>query len=143
MAEYTNIDLKIARETRKIPRWKLAAELHVSESTIERWETGESQPHPDEVDRLAIALDDPMMWHGWMLSNYESYRRRYINSPSLDLPASLLRIRHEIADVAVLQDRIERDGLDGRIDDPELRAAYAKECKEALSALINSLQRLV
>jgi len=59
MAECTNIDQKITREAQKMPRWKLAAALNVSESTIERWESGETQPHPDEVDRIAIALGDP------------------------------------------------------------------------------------
>ena len=143
MPEITNISLKIARESLKIPRWKLAAELHVSESTIERWETGETQPHPDEVDRLAVALGDPMLWHGWMLSNYESYRRRYIHCDDRDLPVALMHVRHEVADLLELQDRIERDSVDGKIDDATLSAAYASEIRELVPALINGLQRLV
>lgn len=142
MAECTNLDLKIAREAQKMPRWKLATMVNVSESTIERWESGETQPHPDEIDRIADALGDATLWHRWMLSNYESYRRRYINSPNFDLPVSLMRVRQEVADVASLQDRIERDSLDGKIDDPVLKAAYAKEIRELVPALINSLQKL-
>jgi len=143
MAEITNTDLKIAREARKIPRWKLAAELHVSESTIERWESGETQPHPDEIDRLADALGDPMLWHGWMMSNYESYRRRYIHADDHDLPVALMHVRHEVADLLALQDRIERDSVDGKIDDAVIGAAYVREIRELVPALINGLQRLM
>ena len=64
MAEFTHSDLKIARETLKMPRWKLASAVNVSESTLERWETGETQPHPDEVDRLAGTLPCERFQHG-------------------------------------------------------------------------------
>lgn len=142
MAECTNLDLKSAREAQKMPRWKLATLVNVSESTIERWESGESQPHPDEVDRIASALSDPTIWHRWMLSNYDSYRRRYINSANLDLPVSLMSIRQKVSDVMELQDRIERDSLDGHIDDDKLREAYTKKIRELVPALINSLQKM-
>jgi transcriptional regulator with XRE-family HTH domain len=144
LAEFTNQDLKLAREALKMPRWKLATDVNVSESTSERWETGETQPHPDEVDRIAAALGDPTIWHRWMLSNYDSYRKRYINGNNgLELPVALMNVRHELSDVLKLQDHIERDSVDGRIDDQSLKAAYTKEVKEALAALANSLQRLV
>jgi transcriptional regulator with XRE-family HTH domain len=144
MAEFTNQELRLAREALKIPRWKLAADVNVSESTIERWETGETQPHPDEVDRVAAALGDPTIWHRWMLSNYDSYRKRYINGNNgLELPVALMSVRHELCDVLNLQDKIERDSVDGKIDDQRLKEAYTKEVKEALAALADSLQRLV
>jgi hypothetical protein len=45
-------------------------------------------------------------------------------------------------DVMNLQGRAERDALDGAIDDPKLKADYAKEIKEAVAALTETLQRL-
>ena len=44
MAEFTHKELKLARETQSIPRWKMGMEIGVSESTIERWESGETLP---------------------------------------------------------------------------------------------------
>ena len=142
MPECTNIDLENARSRRKIPRWKLATILGVSESTIARWENGEVQPEPDDVDRFASAVGDVMLWHRWMLSSYESYRRRYIDAVDQSLPVSIARSRYEMEDVMRLHDRVERDALDGAINDNGLKTLYAKEIKEAIAALSDTLQRL-
>ncbi len=80
MPECTYIDLENARLRLKIPRWKLAGSLGVSESTIARWENGEIRPDPDDVDRFATAVGDPTLWHRWMISTYDSYRRRYVDT---------------------------------------------------------------
>ncbi len=142
MSEFTNIDLKKAREAQKLPRWKLAAAMNVSESTIERWESGESLPHPDEVDRLADALGDSPIWHRWMLSNYDSYRRRYIGSEDYSLPVLTMKLRHEMADVLALQDALERDAVDGHVDDRQLLNRAVRELKEMIQAGSEVLQRL-
>lgn len=39
MAEFTEKDLRKARESKGLPRWKLGEKISVSESTIERWES--------------------------------------------------------------------------------------------------------
>lgn len=144
MPEFTNKDLKTAREARKMPRWQLGELVGVSESTIERWETGETQPQPDDIDNIGSALGDDTLWHRWMLSHYDSYRKRYIKgNGSCGLLGSIMAIKYEMQDVLALQEQVERDSIDGRIDDPELRARYAKELKEASAAIASGLQRLV
>jgi transcriptional regulator with XRE-family HTH domain len=144
MPEFTHIDLKIAREAQRMPRWKLAQELNVSESTIERWESGETMPHPDDIDRIGEALGDPSIWHQWMLSNYESYRRRYIKG-CFDNGLSVLmaRLRFETGDLLKLHDSAERDSLDGKIDDPQLKTQYIKELKDLIAAATDVLQELL
>ena len=142
MPECTNLDLKKARETLKMPRWKLAAAINVSESTLERWESGESMPHPDEVDRIADALGDPLIWHRWMLSNYDSYRRRYIGSDDYSLPVMAMKLRHEMDDVRNLQDALERDAIDGHVDDQQLLNHSVTELKQMIQASTELLQRL-
>ncbi len=142
MPECTHIDLENARLRRKTPRWKLAGSLGVSESTIARWENGEIRPEPDDVDRFANAVGDPTLWHRWMLSTYDSYRRRYVACLDQPLPVSISRSKYEMSDVMALQEQAGRDALDGTIDDPKLKAAYGKEIKEAIAALTDTLQRL-
>lgn len=56
---------------------------------------------------------------------------------------AIMAIKYEMRDVLALQEQVERDSIDGRIDDPELRARYAKELKEASAAIASGLQRLV
>jgi len=142
LPECTNIDLENARVRRKLPRWKLAGLLGVSESTLARWENGEIRPDPDDVDRFATAVGDPTLWHRWMISTYDSYRKRYVNAMDQSLPVSIARSKYEMADVMALQERVERDALDGTIDDPKLKASYTKEIREAVAALTDTLQRL-
>lgn len=144
MPEFTYKELKNAREAQKMPRWKLAAEINVSESTIERWESGETMPHPDDIDKIAEVLDDLTIWHRWMLSNYESYRRRYIKGCSENgLSVLLMRLRFETGDVLKLHNSAERVGLCGRIDDPVLKAQYIKELKDMIAAATDVLQELL
>ena len=144
MSEFTNKELKLARESQGIPRWKMGAEIGVSESTVERWESGESMPSPDDIDRFANQIGDATIWHRWMLSHYDSYRRRYINSNvASSLPTLISRLRYETEDVLHIQDVAHRDSLDGQIDDPQLKAQYTKEVKEMIAAATDVLQALL
>lgn len=142
MAEYTEKDLRKAREARNLSRWKLGELLGVSESTVERWETGETKPTPEDVDRLGEALSDPLMWHKWMLSNCESYRKRYIGCEDLALLGSVVRNRYALNGVTEMQDAIERDVMDGRLDNKALGDRYAQAIRAAIAALGDTLARI-
>lgn len=143
MAEITNVELRKARDAQSLPRWKVAQEIGVSEDTVERWERGEVQPTPDDVDRLETLYKAPGLWHGWMRSHYESYRARYPETLDLSTAVAVVNVRHQLTDVLALQDAAERDALpDGRIDDPLLRARYIKEMVEAQAALTDALQKI-
>lgn len=137
MAEFTYLELKRAREVRKVPRWQLAKQLGVSEDTLERWENGKQDPHPDDVSNIehALGAESEAIWHRWMLSNCESYRERYREAKPNGLLAAVLGVRYELSDVLALQERVERDAMDGQLDDPVLRASYLKEIDEAVAAL--------
>lgn len=143
MAEFTNQDLKSARMAAGITQWQMAQRVHMSESSVVRIESGEKQPSPDEVDSIADALGDPSIWHQWMISHFDSYRRRYLHTKPLDLPVSLMRTKQELTDVLALQERIERDSIDGHIDDGALKAKYITEIKEAMGAMADCLQKLI
>ncbi len=144
MAEFTYSELRRAREARKIPRWQLASQIGVSEDTIERWETGKAVPHPDDVSSIEHALDAEaeMLWHRWMLSNCESYRERYKEARACGLLSAVVSVRHEIGDVLAMQDKIERDAIDGTLDDPETRATYRRELEEAQASITQALAQI-
>ena len=144
MAECTGKDLQISRTRTKLTQWVVGNECGVSDSTIGRWERDEELPEPDDVDRFASAVGDPALWHRWMLSHYDSYRRRYINgSCDNTLPTLIARLRYETDDVLNLQASAHRDSLDGKIDDPMLKEQYTKEVKEMIAAATDVLQELL
>jgi len=143
MAEFTNMDLKAARESRKVKKWQLANELGVSEDTIYRWESGSQRPDPDDVGNIERFLGIPGLWHKWMLSHYDSYRERYTDVPDVNhLTAEIVRMKHEIMDVMPLFDEIERDTLNGEFNKPELWEKFKKESLEAMAAIQQTLERI-
>ena len=142
MAEYTGKDLRKARDARNLSRRKLGELIGASESTVERWEKGESKPTPEDVDRLGEALSEPLMWHNLMLSIYESYRKRYIGCDDLALLGSVVRNRYTLNGVVEMQEAIERDVMDGRLDDKALGDRYAQAIRAAIAALGDTLARI-
>lgn len=137
MAEYTYLDLRKAREARKLTRWQLAEKVGVSEDTLERWETGKAIPADNDVGRIehALGAEGEMLWYRWMYSNVDSFRERNPAPVISELLAAVVSVRYELADVQALHDQLARDAIDGTIDDPALRAKAHKEITEARAAL--------
>ena len=146
MPECTGKDLQSARTRAEMTQWQAGNACGVSEHTIQRWESDskDSQPKPDDVDRFAQAVGDPTLWHRWMISHYDSYRRRYIGGGnSAELSSLLSRLRLEMQDMQALYDSVERDALDGRIDDAPLKERCRKELQELIAAGSDLLQKLI
>lgn len=143
-SEFTHVELKAARESHgNMPRWKLAGKIGASESTIERWEKGEKKPEPEDVDNIGEALGMPEIWHQWMLSNHDSYRKRYTEIPHNDsLAETLMRTKYEAMDVVNVLNEVERDALSGKLESPEQRRRIKKEAQEAMAALQQTLDKI-
>lgn len=143
MAEFTNIDLRKARDAQKLTRWQAGAAIGVSDSTIERWESGETVPTPEDIDQLEKLYKQPGLWHAWMRSHYDSYRSRYPESLDVTTALAIVNVRHQLMDVLNMQDRAERDALpDNRLDNDRLKADYIREAKEAVAALAAMLANI-
>lgn len=138
MAEYTKAALRKARETANLPRWKAAVELGVSEDTLKRWEdpAEKSAPTSADVNRMERVYDAPGMWYAWMYSNDEGFRDHF---PAVQADHSqalaIVNIRHQVADVLALQDAMERDAMDGHIDDQQTKARYLRELDDVQAAI--------
>lgn len=143
MTKEAGLELKKARIAAKLPVYAIAQRCFTSERTVSRWEDGEVEPSPDDVDRYAEAVGDPALWDRWMRMTFDSYGRRFPEAGvNRELPLAIMGSRCEMEDVLALQGKVERDAMDGRIDDPELKARYRKEVLEAFAALKNVLERL-
>lgn len=142
MAEDVKSDLKTCREMRQMTQWAAAMGLGISEYTLARWEKGESAPDPDDVWRLERLYKAPGLWHRWMRETYESYRENYPANINLELPTSILNVRYQMQDVMDLQSSLERDALDGHIDDERNRDNYLKELDEMIAAAQEAKRRI-
>lgn len=142
MAECTNVDLKNARNAAKLPRWQAAQRLGVSEETVRRWESGETRPEPDDVWAMEKAYNADGLWHRWMRSTYDSYRDNWPETVNHTLPLAVVDVRHQMNDVMALQDTIERDAMDGKIDNTAAAREWLKEAKELQAALAEAVAKL-
>lgn len=142
MPEIVGKDLRAARKAANIRCWQVAQEMNVSESVIARWETDEVWPDPDQVYQLEKLYNAPGLWHGWMRSHYESYREMYPEAPNYQAPMAVMNVRHQLSDVIALQDAVERDVMDGTLDDPVLKAKYLKELDEAQAAIVKAKEQI-
>lgn len=117
----------------------------MSEETLKRWELGRQLPTPDDVGNIERVLDmrDQSLWHRWMMSHYDSYRERNTTLPIRDnLLENVVRTKHEILDAIALLEKIERDAVDGVIDEPELWQALQRElvdAKDAIRQMVNKI----
>lgn len=124
-------------------QWQAAQAVGVSESTIARWESGEASPDPEDVDALEGIYKATGLWHRWMRSHYDSYRKRYPEeAANRDLSLAIVNIRHQMEDVRELQDAAERDAMDGRIDNPQTAARYTKELRELQASVSEALEKM-
>ncbi len=132
--------LREAREKAGKTREQAANVCNVSPTTYKAWEYGERKPLMDDVDRLGEFFDDRTLWHRWMLETEPSYAKRYTGAESLNLPLSVVRVRHALADVFDHQEAMERDALDGKLDDIQVAAAYRKALSLAIAKLAEAVQ---
>lgn len=144
MPEYTHLELAADRNASGFKQWQVAAACGVSDTTIKRWEAGRwmgerpecKMPDPDDIWIYLKTIGRPERWFDWMRSHYDSCRENLRPSVQTSgLHGSMARAKFELQDVLEKHDSVERDILDGTVDDPEQLAQYEKEVDEAISAL--------
>lgn len=135
--------LREARETAGLTREQLAMRMEcISVATLKRWEYGESKPDSQDVNRIGEILADKTLWHRWMIATDEAYAQRYGNAECLALPVSIMRVRHALSEVLAYQDCVERDSLDGKLDDHRIATAYADCLRAAIAKLSEAAQHM-
>lgn len=117
----------------------------MSEDTLKRWEDPESNSIPlsADVSRMERVYHAPGLWYSWMYSNDEGFRDHF---PAVGVDHSqalaIVNVRHQIADVLALQDLIERDAMDGRMDDAAACKAYLSELDDMQAAIAQAKERI-
>lgn len=142
MSEKAGSLLKNARKSAEMTRQQVYQVTGISESVLERWERGETVPDLEGLDKLELLYRSPGLWQECLMLYYSSFRRHFPQMVKLDTLPALVNNRHQLQDVLDLNEKMERDAMDGRIDDAAAKAQYIKECQEARAALTETITRL-
>lgn len=135
MLEKGGILLLKARNKAGLTREEVYRATHISESNLARWEKGETSPSLDNLYALALTYHDKTLWPAYLWLTEPSYREYHsLPSDARNMLAGVVSIGKELADVMSLQDRVERDMIDGKIDDPATMAEYIRQVREARDA---------
>lgn len=136
--------LKDARTQHRLTQIQLAFMLSVSVEQIKRMERGDWIPEMSDVDILEEQLPEPGLFRRWARAQYPEIVKYFGASDDRDLGliGAVVNVKLQMADVMKLQDRVERDAVDGRFDDRALLEDYQQELQEAREAIEASLARI-
>lgn len=142
MSEKAGALLKNARKMAGMTRPQVYQVTAISESVLDRWERGETVPDLESLDKLELLYRRPGLWQECLMLYYPSFRRHFPQMIVLETLPALVNTRHQLQDVLALSDSMERDAMDGRIDNAAVKAKYIRECQEARAALTEAITRL-
>lgn len=136
--------LKAARTKAGLTQIQVASMLSVSVDQVKRMEYGTWIPEMSDVDILEERLPEPGLFRRWARAQYPEITKYFGASDERDfgLLGAIIHAKHQMADVLALHEKVERDALDGRFDDPILREKYENELQEARRAIDASLQKI-
>lgn len=135
MATFDGNDLKRWREAQGMSAADLAERISVDVSTLYRYENGKIKPDPDVMYQICYEMGDVRKWQIWMATEFpKSYGRMHPEPLLHTLEGSILALYAEIQDLAELQQRVRKDGADGKIDSFSLREQFLKEVTDMIQA---------
>lgn len=136
--------LKAARVKAGLTQIQVAAMLSVSVDQVKRMEYGTWIPEMSDVDQLEDQLHEPGLFRRWARAQFPEISKHFGASDDRDygLLGAIVNAKHQMNDVLAMYEKVERDAIDGRIDDPILREKYEKELREARQAIDASIQKI-
>lgn len=136
--------LKAARVKAGLTQIQVAAMLSVSVDQVKRMEYGTWIPEMSDVDLLEEQLHEPGLFRRWARAQFPEISKHFGASDDRDygLLGAIVNAKHQMNDVLAMYEKVERDAIDGRIDDPILREKYEKGLREARQAIDASIQKI-
>ena len=135
MSEKAGALLKNARKSAGMTRQQGYQVTAISESVLDRWERGETVPDLESLDKLELLYHAPGLWEEFLRATSPAYAAHHpVAAVDRSLLAQVVSVGHEADDVQALQDRVERDLVDGRIDRPQEWHEYLRQMRELNAA---------
>lgn len=140
MPKYAGEMLRAARNAAGMTQQQVYLATRISESNLQRWETDESRPDLEKLYTLELLYHAPGLWSAYLLETSPAYAAHHPAMPEQRAPlAHAVGIGKVAADMLSRQDAVERDLVDGVIDDQVGWKAYMNEVRavnEATGALL-------
>lgn len=117
--------LRDARKAAGMSQTQVYLATRISESNLARWEGGESKPNMEDLYTLELLYHAPGLWSKYLLETSPAYAAHHpAAAQDFGLLARVVGIGKGLEDVQKIQDAVERDLLDGVVDDRKRWDAY-------------------
>lgn len=127
--------LRAARKAAGMSQTQVYLATRISESNLQRWEIEDSKPNMEDLYKLELLYHAPGLWEEFLRATSPAYAAHHpVAAVDRSLLAQVVSVGHEADDVQALQDRVERDLVDGRIDRPQEWHEYLKQMRELNAA---------
>lgn len=127
--------LRAARKAAGMSQTQVYLATRISESNLQRWEQEDSKPNMEDLYKLELLYHAPGLWHEYLKATSPAYAAHHPTAASdRSLLAHVVSVAKEAADVHALQDRVERDLIDGRIDSQSDWNEYLRQLRELNTA---------
>ena len=127
--------LRAARKAAGMSQTQVYIATRISESNLQRWEVEDSRPNLEDLYKLELLYHSPGLWSQYLLETSPAYAAHHAAAPiDRDLLAQVVSVGKESEDTQELQDRVERDLIDGQIDCPTDWVAYVQQMRELNAA---------
>lgn len=127
--------LRAARKAAGMSQTQVYLATRISESNLQRWELEDSKPNMEDLYKLELLYHAPGLWNEYLRATSPAYAAHH---PAAQIDRSLLAqvvgVGKEAQDVRDLQDRVERDLVDGAIDRPSEWKQYLRRMQELNAA---------
>lgn len=127
--------LRSARKAAGMSQTQVYMATRISESNLQRWEAGDSKPNLEDLYKLELLYHEPGLWSRYLLATSPAYAAHHPAAPVIrDSLAHVVGIGKQTEDMQQLQDAVERDLVDGRIDDPRGWNEYMGNVRQVAAA---------
>lgn len=100
-------------------------------------------PDPEQVAAMEELYERPGLWLEWIRLQWPSARERIPETPQTNnVLASAVNSRHRIADIMPFLEKVERDSVDGVIDDRTNANRTITGAKELAAAMMHMAAQL-
>lgn len=135
MPKYAGEMLRAARNAVGMTQQQVYLATRISESNLQRWETDESRPDLEKLYTLELLYHAPGLWSAYLLATSPAYAAHHPAAPQNRAPlAHTVGIGKVAADMMAHQDAVERDLVDGVIDDRAGWDAYMDDVRAVNAA---------
>ena len=123
--------LRAARKAAGMSQTQVYMATRISESNLQRWEAGDSKPNLEDLYKLELLYHSPGLWSRSLRATSTAYAAHHPAAPEISGKlAKVISAGHEAEDMRGMQGKVERDLVDGQIDDRAAWRAYMREVRE-------------